>query len=163
MATLREAPPHKVYVPRTTPIVPGAAMAPSWETFFRVVQDVLAMVSRQILSLTTTGLSASLGATALSIAKDTSTFYRVTARVRVSQAATVSGSATVTVRWTEKRDGVASKQAVALASNVVGDQATLVAVIAPDTTVPVTIEVAYASSGATPLKYDLDVTLEDMP
>lgn len=85
--------------------------------------------------------------------------YRVGVYLRITTAATVSSSATVTITW--KEGGVT--QTLALAA-VTGNttttyQQTSVPVHADSGTL-ITYAVAYASVGATPMQFRIDVTTE---
>lgn len=165
-------PPHLLYVPTNTPIVEQEAirkdpaevrMPPVWEAFFRLLQAMVQLMPRQLYANDVEGQAAAIGATAIPFPVDTSSLYRITARLRVATPADSSSTVTVTIRWTEKAGATAAQVSKTLATNVLGDQVTLTELLEPDLTQPLTFEVAYASVGAQDLVYDLDVLLEDLP
>lgn len=86
-------------------------------------------------------------------------FYRVTYALRISQAASLTSSATVTIGWTT--GGIACSQAFpAVTGNATNDVQGNVVPMRVDANTSVTCSVAYASTGGTPMKFDFDAVLE---
>lgn len=88
--------------------------------------------------------------------------YRVGYYLRVTRAATVSSSATVTMRWTD--GGVACLFTFgALTGNTVDTVGSALRDIRADKGSAITIEVAYASVGATSMQFGLEARAELLP
>lgn len=105
-----------------------------------------------------TGLASSLGATTVYTPTMAGVLVRMSFRARITTAAAVSSSLTVTINWTE--GGVAQSHAfAAMTGNTTattgGDSWT----IRPDP-VPVTYTTIYASNPGGTMVYDLDVAAE---
>lgn len=106
-----------------------------------------------------TAHNAAVTATALDVLDGAAALVRVSWVLRIVQAATVSSSATVTVGWTDGGQAMTSSGAAVTGNTVATGQSGEV-LVRRDATTDVTIAVSYASSGATPMLYDLDVITE---
>jgi hypothetical protein len=121
----------------------------------RLQQGVLAL---KVTSRT--GLSAAI-VTAAALTTTSAGLYRVSYVIRVTQAATTSSSLTVTLGWV--RSGVPITQAfAAIAGNTVTTYQSTALVVKADALTDLTYAVAYASVGATPMKFEIDVTVEQV-
>lgn len=88
--------------------------------------------------------------------------YRLTAYLRVTQAATVSSSLTLTLGWTDGAVACTSTQAALIGNTTSTTQATSLVVHA-DAASLITDQVTYVSVGATPMQYALYVRVEALP
>lgn len=123
--------------------------------------DVDAASARVNDALTKTNQSASLGATALQSRSLSAGLYRVDTYARITQAATVNSSLTVTVGWTE--NGIAlSKSFTAMTGNTTSTVDGNGLLIAIDAASPVTVSTTYASAGATAMTYRLSAVLTEI-
>lgn len=153
--------------PLQTPIVelekrPGTfpgQMTKAFENWLRSLVDRAQVAAYTLKTVALTAQNASIAATTLEPVA--SGRYRVSYRVRLSQAATTSSSIQIAVTTTE--GGVNCKQlSAAYTGNVTNRPQSGVFLIHSDASSPVTFETTYASVGATPMLYELDVVLEAM-
>ena len=129
-----------------------------WLQTFVARDQQLAQSATRLTNPLVTLQAASIAATPLSIGTNAG-LYRVNLVARITRAATVSSSLTVTIRWT--MGGVAlSKTYTALTGNTT---ATYLAEIFPvrlDAATALTYETVYASSGATTMEYSAEIAVE---
>lgn len=101
-------------------------------------------------------------ATAFNVAALTAGVYRVSYAVQVTQAASVSSSISLTVRWTSR--GVAmSSTTGALTGNTTTTETSGAWVLYVDAGTDVTWETGYASVGAPVMQYRTYLSLEQLP
>lgn len=105
--------------------------------------------------------AASIGTTALPIGLIAGGLYRVSWALRVTQAATSSSSLTVGLSWT---DGTiaCSLSGAAVTGNTTATTQSGTALIQVDQGTPVSYSTTYASSGATPMQYQVEIVLEQV-
>lgn len=133
----------------------------AWDAWFRDVHDRLDALAQVVVEATQTDLAAAAPETVLVSDGQPGALYRLAAWLKVRQAASTSGTVTLTLSWFDRAAQPASAT-VTLATNVRGEQANLVALATPDFGAPVRYRVSYASVGATPLRYDVGVAVERM-
>ena len=85
--------------------------------------------------------------------------YRVSYIARISRAATVSSSLTVTLAWTTSAVAM-SYVGGAIIGNTTTSYQSVTLLIRSDASLPVTFSTTYASAGGTSMQYDLDVVIE---
>lgn len=122
----------------------------------RVQQSPLVLAA---VALTTQ--AAAIGATAIPLGALAPGTYRVTYYARITQAATVSSSLTVTLQWT---DGGIGQTATfpAMTGNTTATSQTNVILVNIDQGTSLTYSTAYASVGATAMQYALTVVPEQL-
>jgi hypothetical protein len=109
-------------------------------------------------SLSLTGQAASL-VTTTAYATTAAGLYRVSYYVRITQAATVNSSLTVTLGWLEST--VALSQAfAAVTGNTIATIQSGSILVRADAESDLTVSTVYASAGATPMQYRIDVSVE---
>lgn len=105
--------------------------------------------------------SASVGVTPFNLGSIVAGRYRMSWTARVTTAASVSSSLTVTVSYTRK--GVSCTQTSgAMTSNATGQPASGVFLINSDGGSPISYSTTYASTGAPVMVYELDATIESV-
>jgi len=129
------------------------------------LQRLVDAVNRAPLSVGSTSIenaSATTSTTAIPTPTLVDGLYRVSYSLRITQAATVSSSATPTIGWTS--GGVSCSQSgAALTGNTTATQQNAAFVINVDASTTITYAVAYASVGATAMTYSFDVIAEALP
>lgn len=129
-----------------------------WINWFNTVWTALVQGSAVIKRLTKTDQSAAIAATALGLGTLAAGLYRVSWHLRVTQAASVSSSLTVSVNHTA--GGISCTQtAPAWTTNNTGQPQSGSVLVKVDASSPVLYAVAYASVG-TPMHYELDLVVE---
>lgn len=129
-----------------------------WNNWFQSVVERVAAAAFVSARVALTGQAASIPATNL-IAAPNGGLYRLTYRFRVTQAASVSSSLQFTVTATD--GGVAcALSSAAYTGNVVNAPQSGTILIRTDTGAPMTYAVTYASVGATPMQYAVDIVAE---
>lgn len=109
-------------------------------------------------SVSLTNQSAAISATPI-VVTQTAGLFRISWYLRITTAATTSSSATVTIGWTET--GVAlTKSGPAVTGNTTTTTDSGTFLIRSDAAAALTYAVSYATSGATAMKYRLDVVVE---
>lgn len=150
-------------VPQFAPIaeVSSGKLLPSWITWFNEVLRALNRSAQQLSAISAVAQSAAIALTSLF----TTTYerlYRISYYTRITQAATTSSSLTVTLRWTH--GGVAqSYSGAAIVGNTVASSQTGSILVRADADTDISYETAYASVGATPMEYLLDIVVEALP
>jgi hypothetical protein len=105
---------------------------------------------------------AAIATTALALGTLQAGLYRVSYRTRVTRAATTSSSLTVTLSWTDA--GIpCSQSGVAMAGNTLGTQQNGTLLIRIDPSTGISFATAYATVGATPMQYELEIVVEAVP
>lgn len=152
--------PFPAHDPIVTPKT-GIATKPLIDWVTALTGDVDAAPSR-LRSVTVTGQSAAIGTTAIPTGALAAGLYRVSWYARITTAASVSSSLTITIGWTESGN-VLSKPGTALTGNTTGTlESGGLPLIRIDASTPVTYATAYASTGGTAMQYRLDVVLEQI-
>jgi hypothetical protein len=127
-----------------------------WFQRLRQEQDSTPVVQTDVVALT--AQTAAIGTTAIQAPSLSAGYYRVSTYARITTAAGVSGSVTVTIHYTS--GGVSCSEpgtTVANATNVPQSDTFLIKV---DGATPVSYSVAYASNPAATVAYELAVVLE---
>lgn len=130
-----------------------------WYLWLFALVALVQASARVVVATSLTGLSALIPATALNVT--VAGVYRVSWTLRVTQAATVSSSLTVTIGYTDA-GVVLSVAGAAVTGNTVTTVQSGSVLLRSDAASPVTFAVAYGSVGATPLLYKIDVTCEQV-
>lgn len=112
-------------------------------------------------TVTETAQTAAIGTTSIPTGALGAGLYRVSWYVRITRAATVSSSLTVSLGWTEGTVPLTLNGA-ALTGNTTGTVQSGSALLRIDSSTPITYSTAYASSGATAMEYRIDVVLEQI-
>jgi len=133
-----------------------------WVRWLQSVKDAIDASAQQVgPSLALTAQGAALAATAI-LTAPAAGLFRVNYYTRITQAASVSSSLTVTIRWTD--GGVACLFTnAAITGNTTGSNQQSDRLVHVDQGTDITIETAYASVGATPMQYALNARVERMP
>ena len=143
------------FLPRGPVLDAGGRAVREWERFFRELQSVPLFLGRLVWN---NGESAIAGRVLVTDRLQPGV-YRLTYYARIQQAATTSSQLTVTFSWTD--GGVAQTRSGALMN---GNTTTTIQqdqiLIRVDTNTNVTLSTTRASVGATPMTYNLDITLE---
>ncbi len=137
----------------------GWRLTEVWKNYFSRMPATLGSIPNILNVVSLSTQSASIGATDFSGTSLLAGLYRVMYHIRVTQAATTSSSLTVTLAWTE--GGVAqSYVGSAITGNTLTTFQLATLLLRCDGAAPVSYAVAYASTGATPALYSLDVVIE---
>lgn len=152
-------------MPESTRLVENAFNHPDWMRWFREVFNNINRAPK-LFSRTNTGWSlvdqeASIDYTALPIQNLTQGLYRVSYYLRITQAATTSSSAEVTLRWTD--GGVTPTfTGAAVNGNTTTSYQSGSVVLHADDISSIEYRVTYASVGATPMRYRLEILVEEL-
>lgn len=119
-----------------------------------------AQAGTQVLkAVTATAQSASILTTPFSLSTIPSGLYRINWYIRVTQAATTNSSLTLTFGWTETAQALTASGA-AMTGNSVTTLQSGSAFFRSDVSSPITYAAAYASTGATPMIFRMDLVIE---
>lgn len=149
--------------PLTEPFLqaPGSPyLSGLWLNFLGALASGLSAASATLKVLTRTGLSASVGTTAVLTTKSQG-YYRLAYSVRITQTASVSSSLTVTLGWFETSVSVTLSGA-AVTGNLTTSAQSGSVVVRADASSDLTYATTYASVGGTPMQYRIDVTAEKL-
>lgn len=151
-------------VPRNEPVTHAKTwiMTRLWQT---LMDNLVANVSASAViegSDSLTAQSATIPATAIT-APIVGGLYRVSYQLRVTQAATVSSSATVTVTWVSGGNTFSQSFAAVTGNSLTTQQSGSLPCIDVDAETEIEYAVTYVSVGATPMQFALDVILELLP
>jgi len=146
-------------VPHTTPLVTeDRTITSEWYRYLSAA--LLGRLNAAVYTkkaVTRASTAGALGATAL--AQGDTGLYRVSWNVRITQAATTSSSLTVTIAATD--GGVAVLQVgPALTGNTITTVQSGTFLVRADAATPITYAVAYASVGATVMRYTISFAIE---
>lgn len=134
----------------------------NWGAWFLALHNAVdATAQRTGRALGITAQAASLAATTL-VPVPATGLYRVTYYARISRAATVSSSLTVTIRWTDGSVALTLPGAALIANTTTTFQ-TVSVVLQADQGAAIEIETTYATSGATTMQYALSARVEAVP
>jgi hypothetical protein len=149
-------------VPHEAPMVDAPALTISsvWYRYFSTVivgrLQTSAFVSK---GFTLANQSAAIGATALTTGAGG--VYRISWMIRITQAASGSSAATVTIAYTDGGVNLTQSGAAVTGNTPTTVQSDMLLVRA-DAGTAVTYAVAYSSSGATPMQYTLSLAVEQV-
>lgn len=130
--------------------------------FLNTLRTWVSRTAQQMGAVSLSGQDATIAATAIDAPAVQNVLHRVSYSLRITQAATISSSATVTLGWTT--NSVSCSQAfAAVTGNTTATQQNGSIVIFPDAATSVTYGVVYASAGATPMTYSFDARLDVLP
>lgn len=134
----------------------------TWQRWFgEIVKSVNQAPNRIVAPVSSTTQAAAIGTTTLSPAQPAAGLYRVTWYARITTAAGVSSSLTVTVNYTDHGQAV-SLVGTAITGNTVTTVQSLTAMFYSDELTAITYSTAYASNPASAMQYELYVVLEAM-
>ena len=140
---------------------PTRFLSSLWRDWFTALRDAIHLAVARAASTSVTAQSAAISSTTAHAVTETG-LYRVSYRARITTAATVSSSLTVTVGWTDT--GVACSQAgAAMTGNTTTTQQSGQVVVYADAATAITYSTAYVTSGATSMAYALAVVVEQLP
>lgn len=108
-----------------------------------------------------TSQAASIATTPLAIGNVTQAVWRVSYTVRVTTPGTATGTIQVTVTWTE-RGVVQTETGTLLNGNLTTTREGRTLIIRTDAGTPISYSTAYTSTGATAMRYSLDVVAEEL-
>lgn len=133
-----------------------------WVDWFTSIGDQVSAAPEEASTVRLASQSASIGATDMSDGNLPAGLYRFSWYARITQAAGVSSSLTVTVDWTD--GGVACAfSGAAMVGNVVTEIQSETKMIEIDNATPVRYSTVYASAGAPVMLYKLVILLESLP
>jgi len=132
-----------------------------WSDWFQAFVDAVNAAPSTKSAVALTAKAASIAATDLTDGTYPAGVYRVSYYARITQAATTSSSLTVTIDWT---DGAVnpSQAGAAMTGNTTTTVQSGSVLLRSDKAAAINYATTYASVGATPMQYRLDVTLERM-
>lgn len=108
-----------------------------------------------------TNQAASIAVTPLAIGNVTLGIWRISYTVRVTTPGTATGSIQVTVTWTE-RSVVQTETGTLLNGNLTTTREGRTLIIRTDAGTPISYSTAYATTGATAMRYSLDLVAEEL-
>ena len=134
-------------------------MTPEWVPFFTNQNQIVAQTPQKISpAVALTGQVASISLTAIPAGVLAAGQYQVSFHFRITTAATSSSSLLVTLSWTD--GGIAcSKASAAVTTNTISTTDDAIHEISVDQSTAVSYATTYASVGATPMAYKLNVNL----
>ena len=135
-------------------------MSTEWSNWIQQSLVPRAEGSAQVsATLPLTGKAASIGTTPIPMTAVQPGLYRVSWYLRITQAATVSSSIQVTLGWT---DGAinCTRSGAAVTGNTTNTTQSGSELIRIDGVTPINYSTTYASVGATPMQYRLDLVVE---
>ena len=131
--------------------------------WFRYFSNQATQLTTAAQAIATKGLAAqaaSISATPL-LVTSFSGLFRVTYYLRITQAATVSSSVTVTIGFTETAVPL-TKTFPAVTGNTTTTIDSQTWLLRSDAAAPITYAITYASVGATAMQYRIDVVVEQL-
>lgn len=136
--------------------------ADGWDQYFRSQQRAVQATAQRLKRVTLAGKSASIAPTVIPVSAIAPGLYRVTVYFRLTQAATVNSSLTVNIAHT---DGTVACQfpGTAFVGNVTNRPQSFSVMLRSDQATSISFEVIYASVGAQPMLFDLELVLEALP
>lgn len=133
-----------------------------WYQWFLALWNRVNRSAERLTTKRLTGQEASIGATSLPLGSLSPGMYRVTWRFRVTRAATTNSSLLFTLGWTDA-NVVMSRSSTAKTGNTTATEDNDTWVIRIDQASAVTYATTYASTGATPMQYELEIAVESVP
>lgn len=132
-----------------------------WIQFFsNLMETVEAAPSRQGVKKLT-AQAASIALTPLDIAILSDGLWRVSVHVRVTQPATTSSAIQVALAWTDSGQSQ-TESGTNLTGNLTTTREGKTFVLRVDANTPLSFSTTYASVGATPMQYALDIVAEEI-
>ena len=150
-------------LPYSTPILQNGKdliSSPWYQWFFSVAQHLGQTPQAVETATTTTPQSASIAATP-ALVTQTGGLYRVSYYLRITKAAGVSSSVTVTIGWTESGIPLTLSGA-ALTTNTVTSVQSNTWLVRADGATSITYATTYVSNPAADAQYRLDVVVEQV-
>ena len=148
-------------IPQYDPLVDASGRI--GERWYRWLSEVISRILQaptMVVSVHRVALTSSISTTTVFTPSQPGV-YRVSWSLQVTTAATTSSSIAVTLGW--KANSVAQTEAfAALTTNTTGTHGSGQVVIYPTTAQPITYLTTYASTGATPMAYEVDVVVEEL-
>lgn len=139
----------------------GLRLRLQWRNWFIAIHKLLIAAASVIALVELTDQSAAIVTTVIPTGELNTSLYRISWYLRISQAASTSSSAQLTFGWTD--DGVAiTSSAAAVNGNTTGTVQSGSLFVASDFKKDLTYAVAYTSVGATPMKFKLSITVEEL-
>lgn len=162
MSTLPDPPLQTSLVtPPTNPKDPLAiwAINPTWNDYLLSLKILTQSAPSVLRTISLSAQSAAIPATPMPLGTTAAGLYRVAWTFRITTAATVSSSLTVTIQYT---DGSVSCQQVGagVTGNATNTVQSGVILLRSDTAAAINYAVSYASVGATSMVYKLDLVTE---
>ena len=134
----------------------------SWIQYFTALVLNTSLAPIRLVAETLTDQDASIGATSLDIGTTSSGFFRVTARARISRAATTNSSLEVVIGWTESGLNPTYTIIPAITGNTTTSNDSGSVVVLIDSASPITYSTTYASTGATAMQYTVTFIVEQI-
>lgn len=141
---------------------PQRRVMPNWHSWFVTLRDLLNGAVKREKTVRATDQTAAIATTDVPLNQLPAGLYRISVFIRINRAATSSSSVTPTAGWTT--GGVACSLAgSAITGNTTATTGGLSTLVRVDKDTAITYETAYASVGATSMRYDIDVVIEGVP
>lgn len=134
----------------------------SWIQYFTSLVLASSLSPQRLVTETLTQQDASIGATSLNIGTTASGLFLVTARARISRAATTSSSLAVSIGWTEAGLSPTSAPFSAITGNTTTSTASGSVLVLIDAASPITYTTTYASVGATTMQYTVTFVVQQI-
>lgn len=142
--------------------LPKLFVTDEWLRWLTVVLTAISAAAQKVGTVGLTAQGAAIVTTAIPTPRLSAGLYRVTCYARITRAATISSSLTVTISWTD--GGIACSQSfAAVAGNTTATSQSGSLLVRVDEATTISYATAYASSGATSMLYQLDVRVELVP
>jgi hypothetical protein len=138
---------------------PRGKLSVAWERWFDRMPATLNAIPSVLNLVALDTQAASIAATDFSNSTLLKGTYRVSYHARISQAASTSSSLTVAITWTEDAV-VQTVTGAAMTGNTTTTRQSDVFLIRSDAGTAVNYATTYASVGATPMQYTLDIVLQ---
>lgn len=132
----------------------------AWRLFFRTQNDTVSLASVNVGAVSKLLQAASIAATPVPMTVNVG-YYRISVYARRTQAATTSSDLKVDVGWTESGATLTATTGTD-STNTTTKVLTGSWVVRADQTTTITYATTYASVGATPMQYRLDVLVEQV-
>lgn len=133
-----------------------------WRRWLQQVKDAIDAAGRKVGAAVALSAQASSLIGAVDTPALTAGLYRVSWHLRVTRAATTAGSVALALSTTAGGQ-VTTETVGTLATNVLGDARSGVAVLDVDAGAAVSYATVYSSTGATALQYALQLSVEALP
>lgn len=133
-----------------------------WIAWLQTIATQLDGAPYRMQTVSLAAQAATVPVTAVPLGRIPTALYRVTFTLRVTQAASSSSSAAITIGWTD--GGVACSQTwTAVTGNTTATIQTGTLLLRAEQDTPITYAVAYSSAGATPMQFAFDLVVEVIP
>ena len=141
--------------------IPALILNFEWQKWFGSLVGGFLKTPTREARVTLEAQAASLGVTALPLASIPAGIYRVSYYARITTPATVSSSLIVTISHTDRTIAL-TQSASAITGNTITTTQFGTLVLRVDRNSPVSYSTTYASVGATPMAYALDLAIEQL-